>query len=270
MPLCYTPGMPSPELSHSFRESLANLPSFYQLKDRQDSESETMNQSRVVLSAGIDELNELTTPWGCPLVGLINQKGTYEIEAGAWYPYENDVKLLYPQYPISVGRKKIQVSDLGDGTIETSIWNAHVIRRELLGNPPLTVDDIELLYKRDLEIWKPEDAPFIGLKNDTPFGDFIENYPPIRDSHPDNDLEFWEESMRVILKPDFYMEIDRFIKRKGWITPSDALTPAALYHATTGFLYVPLESEWIVDVGFNFGGHLEENPNILETLDRYH
>ncbi len=260
--------MPSQELNPNFKEALGALPSIYQLKDRQSHGRENLDNTMTVLPVSVDELAEITTQYGCPIVGRLDLRGVYEIEIG-WYPDPDRPKLLLPQH-MGADEERIQFKDLGNGSIETSLWNAHAIRRELIGHPAVTLDDIELLYEREMEFYTPEEAPFIGLRNDFAFGDFIENYPPIRQAHNEKyEEEFWDETRRVVLRPDLYMEIDRFVKRKGWMPPSDALSPVAWFHEATGFIRVYIEDEW--DVGglwFNFGGHLDENPGILELTER--
>lgn len=260
--------MYSPELSLSLQESLQALPSVIQIKDREWYGRENMDDVKVTLSVTVDEIAELTTLHGYPVVGLLNSPGTYELEYGGWHQDPERPKLLLPQHMRS-DNHHIRLRDLGNGNIETSMWDAHVIRREFIGSPSVTPGDVAVLYQRELEDAKPEE-PFINLRDDIPFGDFIENYPPIRGVHDDRyDEDFWDETQGVILRPDLYMEIDRFVKRKGWIRESDALSPGASFHKRTGFLRVYIVDEW--DVGglwFNFGGRLEENPEILETNPR--
>ncbi|MBP6913798.1 MAG: hypothetical protein KBC00_04270 [Candidatus Levybacteria bacterium] len=258
--------MPSPELNPNFRKALDGLPSLYQLKDRESKGKESLDDVMTVLPVGVDEFAEITTSYGCPIVGRIDMKGVYEIEIG-WYPDPHRPKMLLPQQ-MHGDHDRIQFRDLGNGSIGTSLWNAHAIRRELVGHPAATLEDIELLYKREMEFQKPEDVPFITLREDVPFGDFIENYPHISNVHPGNDLDFWDASKDVMLRPDLYMEIDSYAKRKGWIRPSDALDPSAIYHEQTGFLRVFLDNEWDIGVWFNFGGDLEENPHILQLVER--
>lgn len=265
--------MTTPELSPELRQSFANLQSVYQLKDRTSYGREDLDEAKIVLPISIDDLNEITTEYECPMVGLLQEKGIYEIEAGAWNSNPNVVKLLVPQH-WRYGENdpdKIQIKDLGNGTIETSVWNAHVLRRELAGSPPLTIEDVELLYKRELESYKPGYLPpFIGLSKNVSFGDFIEKYPHLRDAHEDHDWDdsFDEACEDVLLKPDFYMELHRYVVRKGWIKEDRAFVPLAVFHRSTGFLRVFLIDEW--DAGgahFNFGGDLEENPGVLSTVE---
>lgn len=263
--------MTSHELNPKLKEALYALPSIYELQDRERRDPDGLDAAKTTLPLSVDAFADVTTPLGAPIVGRLDAPGVYEIEYGAWYPDPNHPAFFAPQHPIAVGHARIQLKDLGD-EIETSLWNAHVIRRELLGNPPPTIADIKLLYKRELEDRRPEESPFIALNDGVTFGDFIENYPmSIGKYEPNTDDEdvFFDEMKLVILRPDFYMDLERFLKRKGVVRECDAVSPEALYHEGSGFLRVSDEGDWGASGAWiNLGWHLTENPEVMGLYER--
>ncbi|HMS22577.1 MAG TPA: hypothetical protein PKA38_02320 [Candidatus Levybacteria bacterium] len=263
--------MASPELNPLFKQTLQAIPSIFELKDRHTRNPEELKAVQTTLPLSINEFADITTPLGAPIVGRLDTPGVYEIEAGAWYPDPNNPAFLLPQFPIANGLARIQLKDLGD-KIETSLWNAHVVRRELLGNPPPTDTDIELLYKLAFERNSPEELPFLALSDNITFGDFIENYPIRRHEYePDTDDEitFLQEKKRVILRPDFYTDLERFLKRKGIVRECDALSPVALYHEKSGLLSIGDEGDYgIHEDWIDLGWHLSENPGVVGLYKR--
>jgi hypothetical protein len=251
-------------MNAEFEGFLKDMPSHFELRHRASHGKEDLYGVKAVMPVSVDEISEIINRHGFAVVGLLDGSG-YEV-VHTWDPGDAEFRAFitrdYPGHDIGF-------RDLGERRVETSLWDAHIFRRELVGNPAVSLDDIALFYKEALSQYK--DEKFLALAEGVPFADFIENYPRVKREFNDEAQEwrFDRQSKWVILRPDFYMDLERYMRRKGWLHRESGLSPAAIFHRRTGDLVVFGLDEF--DVGgfwYQFGGNLDKNPGILETFER--
>lgn len=248
-------------MNAEFEMFLKGVPSSFEIDHRSQFLGEDLESLRVSMPISVNQLGELVSRHGFVLSPM--NEGVYEVVWVGGVSNE-DVRALLPR-PYRSDRRNLSVRDLGDGRVETCLPDAATFRTALIGDPAVSIDDIAHLYEEALDT----PYPFVALANRVTFGDFIEVYPHVKREFADVDeeWEFGEEKKSVILRPDFYGDLQHYLVRKGLSLVTMALDPVAFYHEGTGYLEV-FRLDDIGGFRFKFGGHLQRNPGILQLFER--
>lgn len=222
----------SAEMDPKLKRFFDSVPSYHKMWRDWCKDMRSYNSIDRIMPTSIEELTVLAHEYGMSVTGDIGiGKGRLKLR-----PVVDGQVINYLGDPID---------DLGVDGVGISNYAAYKLKKEIFGEQPVNEDDIREEYARAAE---KHSGPALGLVGGATFGDFVEQYERFEIrlycSEMDGDESEWEDlsygSKVVVADFELYFELERYLRRKGFLEPSQMLNPKAYFFPQTGRLMVEL------------------------------
>lgn len=161
---------------------------------------------------------------------------------------------------------KVEIYNFEEGGLYVKGEKAYALRSIFLGRQAAT--EAELISYIESILKDEGELPVIGLSDNSTFGEFMEGYYFGRSFTDIEDTEETEEFLgdmeKVVLHPELYFGIERFMRRKGILDEFEVLEPIAFFSQFSGRIAVMPDSENKYFTEYSEFNRLPQQPSLID------